>query len=161
PDPGAAAALYVQAAELLAYDVGGVEALDEARAALGKALEAVPDYPVALEALTELDDTTGNVAEALARLQAQAAPADGHARRALVERAIRLARSHAELEAVVQLETELVELAPSDLGLRWRLEATLAQLGRDDDRAQLLTELAGVEPDAMRRGTALLAAARL
>ncbi|HMG21716.1 MAG TPA: hypothetical protein VK607_10380, partial [Kofleriaceae bacterium] len=161
PDPGAAAALYVQAAELLAYEVGGVEALDEARGALGKALEAVPDHAVALEALTELDDTTGNVAEALARLRTQAAAAEGDARRALVERAIRLARSHGELEAVVQLETELVELAPSDLQLRWRLEATLSQLGRDDDRAQLLTELAAVEPDAMRRGTALLAAARL
>ncbi|HEX3473571.1 MAG TPA: hypothetical protein VHT91_00945 [Kofleriaceae bacterium] len=166
PDPGAAAALYVQAAELLAYDVGGAESLDEARGALGKALEAVPDYPVALEALTELDDATGNVAEALARLRAQAAAAaDGTERaapqRALVERAIRLARSHGELDAVVQLETELVQLAPADLGLRWRLEATLAQLGRDDERAQLLAELAAVEPDAMRRGMALLAAARL
>ncbi|TMQ08683.1 MAG: hypothetical protein E6J91_32555 [Deltaproteobacteria bacterium] len=161
PDPAAAAALYVQAAELLAYEVGGAEALDEARGALGKALEAVPDHPVALEALTELDDTTGNLAEALARLKTQAAAVEGDARRALVERAIRLARSHGELDAVLQLETELVELAPSDLALRWRLEATLAQLGRDDDRAQLLTELAGLEPDAMRRGTALLAAARL
>ncbi|HEX3762711.1 MAG TPA: hypothetical protein VHW23_28645 [Kofleriaceae bacterium] len=161
PDPGAAAALYVQAAELLAYDVGGAEALDEARSALGKALEAVPDYPIALEAQIELDDATGNVAEALARLKAQAATAEGEARRALVERAIRLARSHGELEAVVQLETDLVQLAAGDLGLRWRLEATLAQLGRDDERAQLLTELAGLEPDAMRRGTALLAAARL
>ncbi|HEY0476812.1 MAG TPA: tetratricopeptide repeat protein [Kofleriaceae bacterium] len=161
PDTGAAAALYVQAAELLAYEVGSAEALDEARGALGKALEAVPDHPVALEALTELDDTTGRVADALARLRTQAAAADGDVRRALVERAIRLARSHGELEAVVQLETELVELAPSDLALRWRLEATLAQLGRDDERAQLLTELAAVEPDAMRRGTALLAAARL
>jgi tetratricopeptide (TPR) repeat protein len=161
PDPGAAAALYVQAAELMAYDVGGAEALDEARSALGKALEAVPDYPVALEALTELDDATGNVGEALARLKAQAAAADGETRRAGGVRAIRVGGSHAELEAVVQLETELVQLAPAEFGLRWRLEATLAQLGRDDERAQLLAELAAVEPDAMRRGTALLAAARL
>jgi tetratricopeptide (TPR) repeat protein len=161
PDPGAAAALYVQAAELLAYEVGGPDALDEARGALGKALEAVPDYPVALEALTELDDTTGNVAEALARLGTQAAAATGDARRAVIERAIRLARSHGDLEAVLALETELVQLAPSELVLRWRLEATLAQLGRDDERAQLLGELATLESDAMRRGTAYLAAARL
>jgi tetratricopeptide (TPR) repeat protein len=161
PDPGAAAALYVQAAELLAYEVGSSEALDEAREVLGKALEAVPDYPVALEALTELDDTTGNVAAALARLQRQASAAVGEARRALVERAIRLARSHGDLDAVLALETELVEIAPADLALRWRLEATLAQLGRDDERAQLLAELAALESDAMRRGTALLAAARL
>jgi tetratricopeptide (TPR) repeat protein len=161
PDPGAAAALYVQAAELLAYEVGGEDALDEARSALGKALEAVPGDPVALEALTELDDTTGNVGDALARLKDQAGAAPGDARRGIVERAIRLARSHGELEAVLALETELVELVPDDLRLRWRLEATLAQLGRDDERAQLLAELAAVEPDAMRRGTALLAAARL
>ena len=164
PDPHAAAALYVQAAELLAYEVAGPEApeaIDEARGALGKALEAVPDDPVALEALTELDDTTGNVAEALARLKAQAAAAEGDARRALLERAIRFARSHGDLEAVLALETELVALAPAELALRWRLEATLAQLGRDDERAQLLTELATLESDAMRRGTALLAAARL
>lgn len=161
PDPASAAALYVQAAELLAYEIGGPEALDEARGALGKALEAVPDYPVALEALTELDDTTGNVAEALARLRAQAAAAEGDARRPLLERAIRLARSHGDLDAVLQLETELVALAPSDLALRWRLEATLAQLGRDEERAQLLAELATLEADAMRRGTALQAAARL
>lgn len=167
PDPGAAAALYVQAAELLAYEVAGPDApatpesLDEARSALGKALEAVPDYPVALEALNELDDTTGNVIEALTRIRAQAAAASGDARRALLERAIRIARSHGELEVVLQLETELVQLAPSDLVLRWRLEATLAQLGRDDERAQLLAELAMLESDAMRRGTALLAAARL
>ncbi|HEX2688776.1 MAG TPA: tetratricopeptide repeat protein [Kofleriaceae bacterium] len=161
PDPNAAAALYVQAAELLAYEVGGSDALGDARSALGRSLEAVPNYPVALEALTELDDTTGNIAEALARLRAQAAAADGDARRALLERAIRLARSHGDLEAVFQFETELVQLAPSELMLRWRLEATLAQLGRDDERAQLLTELATLESDATRRGTALLAAARL
>jgi tetratricopeptide (TPR) repeat protein len=161
PDPGAAAALYVQAAELLAYDVGTTEALDEARAALGKALDAVPGYPVALEALTELDDTTGNVAAALTRLKSQAEAVGGELARSLLERAIRLARSHGELEAVLALETELVRLAPEELALRWRLEATLAQLGRDDERAQLLAELATRESDAMRRGTALLAAARL
>ena len=161
PDPGAAAALYVQAAELLAYEVGGGDALDEARSALGKALEAVPDYPVALEALTELDDATGNVAEALVRLRAQAAAAEGDAQRGPIERAIRLARSHGDLESVLALESELIQLVPTDLVLRWRLEATLAQLGRDDERAQLLAELATLESDAMRRGTALLAAARL
>ncbi|HEY0195669.1 MAG TPA: tetratricopeptide repeat protein, partial [Kofleriaceae bacterium] len=161
PDPGAAAALYVQAAELLAHEVGGADAMDEARAALGKALEAVPDYPIALEALTELDDTTGNVGEALARLRAQAAAATGEAQRALIERAIRLARSHGDLDAVLALEGELVALAPAELALRWRLEGTLAQLGKDDERAQLLTELAELEVDATRRGTALHAAARL
>src|SRR5690606_18388599 len=38
---------------------------------------------------------------------------------------------------------------------------TLAQLGHDDLRAEVLAELAKAEADATRRGTALLAAARL
>ncbi|MBS1118113.1 MAG: Tetratricopeptide 2 repeat protein, partial [Deltaproteobacteria bacterium] len=161
PDPGAAAALFVQAAQLLAYEVGGQEAIDEARSALGKALEAVPGYPPALEALTELDDATGRVAEALARLTAAAQQTHGDDRRAIYERAIRLARSHSDLEATLELERALAELAPSDLALRWRLESTLAQLGRDDERAQILTGLGAEETDPTRRGTALVAAARL
>ena len=166
PDPGAAAALYVQAAELLAYEVAPGDgersaSLGAARDALGKALEAAPDYAPALEALTELDDATGNVTEGLARLRALAAAATGDARRAHHERAIRFARSHGDLDAVLDLERTIAELAPDDLAQRWRLEVTLAQLGRDDERAQLLTELAGADPDPTRRGTALLAAARL
>ncbi|MBA3462872.1 MAG: hypothetical protein H0T46_23150, partial [Deltaproteobacteria bacterium] len=161
PDPGAAAALYVQAAELLAYEVGGQEALDEARSALGKALEAVPDHPAALEALTELDDTTGHITDALVRLREAAAKVEGETKRALLERAIRLARSHGDLEATLEIERQLSAAAPADLNLRWRMESTLAQLGKDDDRAQLLTEIASVEPDATRRGTALLSAARV
>ncbi|MBA3391539.1 MAG: hypothetical protein H0T89_02790 [Deltaproteobacteria bacterium] len=169
PDPGAAAALYVQAAELLAYNVaapnaeqgGGATALDEARSALGNALEAVPGYAPAHEALTELDDATGNVAGGLARLRAAAAATRGEAARPIYDRAIRLARAHGDLESVLELESAVAELAPDELALRWRLECTLAQLGRDDERAQLLTEIASMEGDATRRGTALFAAARL
>ncbi|MDX2086222.1 MAG: hypothetical protein SFX73_00175 [Kofleriaceae bacterium] len=161
PDPRAAAALYVQAAELLAFEVGGTEAFDEARSALSKALEAVPDYPAAVEALTELDDVTGNVNEALARLAAAAEGATGDSKRAILERAIRFARSHGELEAVLGFEQQVIELAPTDHALRWRLEATLSQLGRDDERATVLVELASLETDVARRGTALLTAARL
>jgi tetratricopeptide (TPR) repeat protein len=164
PDPSAAAALYLQAAELLAYEIGGPEAIEEARSALGKALEAAPGTPIAAwanEALIELEDTTGNVAEALARLKTAALAAEGDARRGIYERAIRVARSHGDLEAVLELERTLAQLVPSDLALRWRLESTLAQLGRDEDRAQLLGELGAAETDPTRRGTALLAAARL
>jgi tetratricopeptide (TPR) repeat protein len=161
PDPAAAAALYVQAAELLAYEVGGNEGTEEARGLLGKALEAVPAHPAAIEALTELDETTGNVAEALARLQSAAETVGTDAKRGLIERGIRLARSQGDLEAVLDLERKLTALAPGELSVKWRMESTLAQLGRDEERAQLLAELASAEPDATRRGTALLAAARL
>jgi tetratricopeptide (TPR) repeat protein len=167
PDPGAAAALYVQAAELLAYEVAQSDspdaptALDEARAALGKALEAVPAYMPAHEALIELDDATGNIAEGIERLTIAAQAAHGEAARGVLERAIRFARAHGDLESVLELERALVALSPGELQLRWRLESTLGQLGRDDERAQLLTELANEERDATSRGTALLAAARL
>ena len=79
----------------------------------------------------------------------------------MLERAIRLARGHGDLEAVLALERELVALAPNEPPLKWRLESTLAQLGKDDERAELLVAIAGDETDADRRGTALLAAARL
>ena len=165
PDPAAAAALYIQAAELFAYSVGGEHAMEETRSALGKAIEVASGLPiagVALEALTELDDATGNVAAALARLgEAAAAATEPEAKRAIHDRAIRLARSHGELEAALALERANVALAPTELALQWRLESTLAQLGKDDDRAQTLTDLANAETDATRRGTALLAAARL
>ncbi len=161
PEPKAAAALYVQAAELLAHDVGTPEAIDEARATLGKALEAVADDPAALESLTEIDDATGNTADALTRLRGAAERATGADKRAWLERAIRLARGHGALEQMVDLEREAIALAPEELALRWRLESTLAQLGRDDERADLLVQIAGDETDATGRGTALVSAARL
>src|SRR5262249_17282258 len=153
PDPAAAAALYVQAAEILAYDVGGPDAVDEARAALGKALEAVRGYPSAIESLTELDDVTGNVEAALSRLRTQGIALEGDLKRAVLGRAVRLARSHGDLESVVALEREIVSLAPADLRLKWRLEATLSQLARDDERAALLVEISAAETDTSRRGT--------
>ncbi|MFN0248056.1 MAG: hypothetical protein ACKV2T_14290 [Kofleriaceae bacterium] len=161
PDPHAAAALFVQAAELHAYEVSGQEGIDEARTLLGNALEAVPSYAPAIEALTELDEATGNVADALVRLKAAAEAATSDVKRSFIERGIRLARTQGDLEAVLDLERQLVTLAPGELGVKWRMESTLAQLGRDEERAQLLAELASAEPDATRRGTALLAAARL
>jgi len=161
PDPAAAATLYVQGAEVLAYEVATPEALEEARASLGKALEAVPEHPAAREALIELDDVTGNVADGLARLRSAVETAQGDDKRALLERAIRFARSHGDMEAMLSLQRELITLVPGELSLRWRVESTLATLGRDEERTDLLVALAADETDATGRGTALLAAARL
>ncbi len=164
PDPAAAAALFIQGADLLAYEVaspGSSEVYADARAALGKALEAVPHHPGALEALIELDDAFGHVEEALGRLRDAALLAQGLAKRPILERAIRVARGHGDLEAVLGFERELAALVPDDTTLAWRLEATLAQLGKDDERAELLAKLATIETDATRKGTALFAAARL
>ena len=161
PDPEAAAALYIQAAELTAYGSAGADAFDGAREALGKALEAVPHHPGALEALIELEDSFGQVETALGRLREAAAAAQPDAKRPILERAIRLARGHGDLESVLAFEGELVALVPTELALKWRLEATLSQLGKDDERAELLVAIASEEAEAGRRGTALFAAARL
>ncbi|HEY0250347.1 MAG TPA: hypothetical protein VGC41_02430, partial [Kofleriaceae bacterium] len=164
PDPAGAAALYIQGAELLAYDIGTPEAYEEAKAALGKALEAVPDHPGAIEAQIELDDSFGHVDAALERLREIAAATEGDAKRPILERAIRLARGHGDLEAVLGFEREMVALAPGELPLKWRLESTLSQLGQsghDAERATLLISIAQDEVEAGRRGTALFAAARL
>ena len=155
PDAAAGAALYVQAAHLLAYHVATPAALDGAREALASALAAVPAHPAVLEALTELDDVTGRPQEALQRLRTSRGD------RALLERGLRLAYSHQLPEARVELEDELVQLAPGDLALAWRHEATLAELGRDDERRELLARLARDDRDVARRRTAQLRAARL
>jgi tetratricopeptide (TPR) repeat protein len=160
PAPTAAAALFVQAAELLAYRVGTMDAIGEARAALAKAIEIAPDDAAAFDAAVELDDVTGNVGDAIARLRA-AANARPAERRALLDRAARLARTHGDLEVAAAIDAELFALDPSDTAVAWRLESTYAQLGRDDDRAELLVKIAGAEQDAAAKGTALATAARL
>jgi hypothetical protein len=160
-EPAAAAALYVQAAELYAYEVATPEAIEEARNALGRALEAVAGYPPAVEAFTELDDLTDQAPAALARLRTAADQAQGDTKRAILERAVRISRAHGDLEALLDLQRELVALVPQELALRWQLEATLSQLGRDDERAEVLEKLAADEKGTTSRGTALFAAARL
>src|SRR6185503_3912568 len=77
PDPAAGAALYVQAADLLAYHVATPAALEQAREALGSAHAAAPAHPAVLEALTELDDATGRPEEALQRLRELSRKAKG------------------------------------------------------------------------------------
>ena len=77
-----------------------------------------PSYPAALEALTELDDTTGNVAEALARLRRPpATAAEGDARRA-VARARDPARAQPRRSrgGARARAPSSSQLAPSDLG---------------------------------------------
>jgi tetratricopeptide (TPR) repeat protein len=162
PDPAAAAALYVQAAHLFAYHVSTPAALDQARAALASAVAAAPGHPAVLEALIELDDTTGRPDEALRRLAEMAGTAQGG--RAIVERAIRLAYSHGLPEAMLELERDLARLEPDDVSHAWRLEATLAELGQGGERAEraeLLGRLAREDTDPARRRAAMLRAARL
>ncbi len=163
PDPEASAALLVQAADLLAYYVGTPAAFEQAREALEEAARAAPDHPVVLEALTELDAVAGRTEQAIERLRLQARGAVDQ--RPILERAIRLARSHAQSAAipglVIELQRELVTAQPEDVALAWRLESMLFEVGRDGERAELLTRLATFDRDPERRATALFGAARL
>lgn len=161
-DPQAAVALYVSAAEVFAYIVGGEAGLAEAKAALGKALELRPNDASAFEASVELCDHQGDVAGALAlvdRRLAETRDLDG--RRALLERATRIAKSHGDLEIALATDRKLLEITPADRSLQWRVEAMLGQLGREVERAELLGTLATEESDPTRRVMALVAAARL
>lgn len=161
-DPQAAVALYVSAAEIFAYVVGGEPGLAEAKTALGKALELRPSDAAAVEAAIELADHQGDVAGALSlidRRLAETRELDG--RRALLERATRIAKSHGDLEIALATDRKLLEISPADRSLQWRVEAMLGQLGREVERAELLGTLATEEPDPTRRVMALVAAARL
>lgn len=161
-DAQAAAALYVGAAEIYAYVVGGEQGLAEAKTALGKALELRPGDLAAFEASVELCDHQGDVPGALAlidRRLGETRELDG--RRALLERATRIAKSHGDLEIALATDRKLLEISPADRSLKWRVEAMLGQLGREVERAELLSTLATEEPDPTRRVMALVAAARL
>lgn len=162
PDLDAAVALYVGAAEIFAYVVGGEQGAADAKAALGKALELRPSSAAAIEASIELADHLGDVAGALALIDRRLGDTlDLEARRSLLERATRIAKSHGDLETALATDRKLLELSPGDRSLKWRVEAMLGQLGREAERAELLGTLATEESDPTRRVMALVAAARL
>lgn len=154
PEPEAAAALFIQAAELLAFrnTPGDVE---RARALLAAAHDAAPADPAVLEALLDHEERTGNVDSALARLDSD--PTD----RACVERALLVALEHERDDTVLELERRLVGLAPDEPTPAWWLAANLALSARDDERRDVATRLAGSDRDVTRSRTAMLMAACL
>ena len=163
PDPEAAAARYVMAAELFMRDVGTEPAIEAARAALAQALEAVPDYPPAIDARLELDQQRGDIAEAAALLSALVERGDEAQQRDALERLGRLYRSRGDLDGALDADRRLAALpgAGPDPRLPWRIEGTLAQLGKDEERAAHLEALGSTEPDPTRKQLALSSAARL
>ena len=159
PDPEAAAALYSQAAYLLAYYVGTPAAFDQARGALETALETAPMHPAVIEALIELDDSAGRPEQAIARLRTTA---ERTPMRSIIERSIRLAYNHELAARVVELQRELVVLEPADHPVAWSFESSLSQLPQQaSERAELLSRLARDDTEPARRRTALFDAARL
>jgi tetratricopeptide (TPR) repeat protein len=170
PDPEAAAALYVMAAEILAREVATDPALDDARrdaaiaqarAALSQALEARPDHGAAIEARLELAQQTGDIADAAALLSGLVERGDEPQQRDALERLSRLYRTRGDLDGALDADRRLSGLAAADPRLPWRIEGTLAQLGKDEDRAAHLEALGASEVDPVRKQLALTAAARL
>jgi tetratricopeptide (TPR) repeat protein len=160
-DTGAAVALYVQAADLLAHRLDKPGAITRAREALARATELAPDHPAVIEAGIELDDLHGTADQVRARVQALAgeqANGDGLAR------AIRIAASHDLNDIVIDLERRaLAAAAPDDpayWALAYRLEATLRKQNRGAERSALLAQLGRGDGDPRRRSAALFDAAR-
>ncbi len=145
-DAGAAVALTVQAAHLLSVFVNTPTANVRARDALVAALEAAPDHPALLEALTDLADTTE---------QREHAPVTSP------DRVLRLVYREGRPDTVLAFERGLVTRAHGDLALLWRYEARLAEAGDDIERARVLDTLARDDTDPVHRRLALSTAARV
>ncbi|HEY4181313.1 MAG TPA: hypothetical protein VGM90_30920 [Kofleriaceae bacterium] len=155
PDPAAAAMLFIQAAEVFAHYLVEPD-VESAHTALEEAVALVPNHPAVVEATIELDDSTGEPQEAIERLRALATDED----QTPTLRALRIARTHGLTKVVFDIERALLE-RQLDLRLAWEHETTLTQLGRDDERAELLVRIARNETDHQRKYIALLGAARI
>lgn len=158
PDPAGAAAAYVTAGDLAASyagDPGG------ARELYGKALEVVPGYPPAVEALALLLERTGALEEAAALLELHSEGGDASTRAYTLERLARIYRNLAKPEEVVGALERCIELAPEDLLLRWRLFDVLGDLAREADQLRVLGDIAARVSDPAQKAAVLTSAARL
>ncbi len=167
-DLASAVGAYVAAATVWSHDVGDERGDAEAQTALGKALELSPRDPVALEALVDLHERSGRVEDATRVLEsaiAQAQPAAAESIR-LLSRLGRLLRSHGRLEEAIAVDQRRLAIDPSDRVTAWRIDSTLDELGRDEERLANLRRLAGAdgangEHDPARKGMALVTGARI
>ena len=108
PDPAAAAALYIQAAELLAYEVGAPDAYDEAKRRARQGARGGARSSRRARGADRARRHVRSTSTTRSRRLRAAAARDRRRKRPILERAIRLARGHGDLEAVLALERELV-----------------------------------------------------
>ena len=164
-DVPAAVASYVAAATVWSHDVGDERGDAEALVALGRALELAPRDPLALEALVDLHERSGRVEDATRVLEDAIAAAQGAEQLAeairLLARLGRLLRSHGRLDEAIAVDQRRFAADPSDRVTGWRIDSTLDELGRDEDRLVNLRVLADGEDDPARKGLALVTAARI
>ena len=168
-DAAAAAAYLVCAGDLFDWMLDQEE---DARGCYAQALESMPGYGPALEALCALEERAGRLAAAAALLETRTAAGTREERALVLERLARLYWDLGQHEDVLGAEQRLLALAtgaggaggadaPAAVRARWRIEATLADLGRARERAALLATQAAHLDDPAQRGAALLGAARI
>ena len=157
PDPRTAAGYFVTAGDLYRHRV---RTPDLARARYAQALEAVPGYPPAVEALAALHESAGRFDDALALYELHSESGEPAFRAHVLERLTEIYQRVGKLDEVEGALRRLIALQPDEPGHRWRLEEVLASLGRPRERAEVLLELAEKVDDPDRRIAALLEAAR-
>ncbi len=158
PDPAGAAAAYVTAGDLASSYAGDPAG---ARELYGKALEVVPGYPPAVEALALLLERTGALDEAAALLELHSEGGEASARAYTLERLARIYRDLGKPDEVVGALERCIELAPEDLLLRWRLFDALGDLGREADQLRVVGDIAARVSDPAQKAAVLTSAARL
>lgn len=163
-DPAAAAAYLVCAGDLFDWMLDQEE---DARGCYAQALEAVPGHGPAIEAMCALEERAGNLTAAAALLEARSSAGTRDERAQVLERLARIYWDLGQHEDVLGAEQRLLDLATAGqddgaaVRVRWRIEATLADLGRTRERAALLAEQAEHLEVPARRGATLLRAARI
>ncbi|MCG8420679.1 MAG: tetratricopeptide repeat protein [Proteobacteria bacterium] len=137
------------------------------------AVRAVPGYPPAVAALAALYERTGQMDEAAGLLEMCLDPAAQDSQvsrigpgqtRAMLERLAWAYQQSGNLERVLSVQKRLLALdpdGPDSIRLYWRMEETLAALGRPAERAEVLVECANRLDAPESRAALLYDAARL
>jgi tetratricopeptide (TPR) repeat protein len=158
PDEGLAAGYYMVAGDLYRHKVRTPEV---ARARYAQALEVLPGYPPAVEALGSLHEQAGRYDDAAALYELHSESGEQAFRVHVLERLVDIYRRMGRLDEVEGALRRLIQLDPESPAHRWRHEEILDELGRPDDRAQALVDLAERLDDPDQRAGVLLEAARL
>jgi tetratricopeptide (TPR) repeat protein len=157
PDLGWSAAAYTAAGDLYDLRLGRPE---EARAAYQQALEAVPSFPPAVEALAGLALRAGRISDAVMLLEAQVEKDPSRAEELLERLTLIYERDGKPAEALSALE-RLAARRSEDETLWFRLERAYEAVGRHEERAGLLLRIAERVDDAPRRAAILAEVGRI
>ena len=158
PDPLLAAGYYLAAGDLYRYRV---RTPDVARARYAQALEVLPGHPPAVEALAGLHEQAGRFDDVAALYELHSETGEPSFRAHVLERLVDIYRRMGRLDEVEGALRRLIQLDPDTAAHRWRHEEVLDELGRSEERAQALVDLAERLDDPDQRAGVLLEAARL